>query len=89
MTFDKCPTCGSEVTVVGKTTQHYEPVYNSENWNLLVRAKLAVDGEVRKLRAAMEFIPELVQVLENDPDISDITQFTNEIYDARDALGVG
>ncbi len=51
--FDKCPTCGAEVTVVGKTTQHYEPVYNSESWNLLVKAKLAADDEVKKLRESL------------------------------------
>lgn len=56
MTFDKCPTCGAEVTVVGKTTLHYEPVYNSENWNLLVRAKLAADDEVKSLKKVLQMI---------------------------------
>lgn len=33
---------------------------------------------------ALEFIPELINVMENEPnDVSDFQQFTNEIYDLK------
>ena len=52
--------------------------YNSDVPYLLE----VIDG----LKDALEFIPDVVDVLCNDPHITDITQFTNEFFEAKQAL---
>ncbi len=45
--------------------------------------------QVAAYKEALEFIPDLIFQLEHNPDISDITQFTNEFYELNKLVRMG
>lgn len=83
----------SDVHAIERDTVADELDNVTANYALLATDSIDVDGKMAERMAKLEAVAEaagvlkdLKDVLESDPDLSDITQYTNEIYEACAAL---
>lgn len=67
-----------EVKLKRRTPEEREQYY----FNRLMKA----EADLATCVSAMSFIPQVIEQLENEPTINDITQFTNEFYELNSVL---